>query len=160
MEKTLGQLYFENSKLNAELSLRKMRAELAERMIDVSPCDPDITSQQIQATKDYNDFVKNNFDEHGNPKVSVVLIGYSEAEGYQNEKQVEVDFEKQSQMLGEKYKDHLISVINRAINQRKNDLTDQNLITIANCIFTIKENEPEFDKLIEKVFKKNHNIEE
>jgi len=38
----------------------KTRCLLAERVNETSPCDPDITSQQIEAHKTYNDFLTNN----------------------------------------------------------------------------------------------------
>lgn len=38
----------------------KMRCALAETYIEESPCDPDITGEQIAAYREYTDFIKNN----------------------------------------------------------------------------------------------------
>lgn len=35
----------------------QIRCELAERLLELSPCDPDITKDQIEAHKEYNDFL-------------------------------------------------------------------------------------------------------
>ena len=36
----------------------QIRCELAEKCLEKSPCDPDITKDQIEAHKEYNDFLK------------------------------------------------------------------------------------------------------
>lgn len=38
----------------------KQRCLLAEKCIEESPCDPDITEEQIKAFKEYHNFIKTN----------------------------------------------------------------------------------------------------
>ena len=45
--------------LLSDLDYWKLRCELAEKCIEESPCDPDITSDQIKAHNDYNKFISN-----------------------------------------------------------------------------------------------------
>lgn len=44
--------------LNEEVIYWKTRCELAEAFIKASPCDPDITSKQIEAYQKYMQFLK------------------------------------------------------------------------------------------------------
>ena len=64
-------------------TLWEKRALLAEKVISESPCDPDITTSQMAATKEHNEFIKSNFDQNSRPKYRVWAIGTSEAEGDQ-----------------------------------------------------------------------------
>lgn len=43
-----------------ELEYWKQRCELAEKCLEASPCDPDITSDQIKAWSEYHKFIKEN----------------------------------------------------------------------------------------------------
>jgi hypothetical protein len=36
------------------------RCELAEKCLEASPCDPDITEEQALATVEYHEFIRNN----------------------------------------------------------------------------------------------------
>ena len=45
--------------LLSDLDYWKQRCELAEKCIEESPCDPDITSDQIKAHNAYNKFISN-----------------------------------------------------------------------------------------------------
>ena len=47
-------------KLSSELEYWKQRCELAEKFIEESPCDPDITTEQADAWDNYQWFLKNN----------------------------------------------------------------------------------------------------
>ena len=49
---------------SVELDYWKQRCELAEKCIEESPCDPDITSDQIKAHNDYNEFISNFGNDH------------------------------------------------------------------------------------------------
>jgi hypothetical protein len=40
----------------------RIRCELAEKCLEESPCDPDISAEQIAAHKSYNEFLKNNIE--------------------------------------------------------------------------------------------------
>lgn len=46
--------------LLSQLEYWKQRCLLAEKIIEESPCDPDITTEQIQAHRDYHNFLKEN----------------------------------------------------------------------------------------------------
>jgi hypothetical protein len=43
--------------LIAQIEYWKHRCKLAEKVIEVSPCDPDITPEQIKAISDYKSFL-------------------------------------------------------------------------------------------------------
>lgn len=45
--------------LLSDLEYWKQRCELAEKCLEESPCDPDITSDQIKAHNAYNKFISN-----------------------------------------------------------------------------------------------------
>ena len=45
--------------MNEWLVYWRKRCELAEQVIEHTPCDMDITEEQIQAVSNYNDFIKN-----------------------------------------------------------------------------------------------------
>lgn len=45
--------------LLSDLDYWKQRCELAEKCLEESPCDPDITSDQIKAHNTYNKFISN-----------------------------------------------------------------------------------------------------
>ena len=53
-------------------------------------------------------------------------------------------------------KAELLEFIIKDITENSPKLTEQNLITIYNCMDTIKENEANFSEHIESVFKSRH----
>jgi hypothetical protein len=54
----LTQLRAENERLKEDNDYWKLRCQLAEDCLEKSPCDPDITSEQIDAWKAYHEFIK------------------------------------------------------------------------------------------------------
>jgi len=48
----------ENERLKADVDYWKTLCQLAEDCLEKSPCDPDITSEQIEAWKAYHRFIK------------------------------------------------------------------------------------------------------
>ena len=59
LESELTQLKAENERLKADNDYWKLRCQLAEDCLEKSPCDPDITNEQIQAWNEYHTFIKN-----------------------------------------------------------------------------------------------------
>ena len=51
-------LQSENERLKAEMDYWKTKCELTEDCLEKSPCDPDITSEQIEAWQTYHRFIK------------------------------------------------------------------------------------------------------